>query len=209
MQDSQPAATPTEAPSEAPVTDPALFTTDSIMKLAEELIIKYPEENPEHVRALLLMVNLDLINEADVKTLLDAYGFTYETLEDTYKEFQESFRESCLNTFAFYSGDNPEKIGANFGARIYITDVVLAEEDKPFAEMGRKYISSYVLGWDSGVSFDSYDATLRERLNDGLSFAECVINNYANAPATLYLDDGSSFPYYYSPYEMCSYKIPQ
>lgn len=208
-QDAQPAAAPTEAPSEAPVTDPTLFTTNSIMKLTEELIVKYPEEKPEHVRALLLMANLDRINEADVKTLFDNYGFTYETLDETYREFHESFRNSCDATFATYEGGNDERIGANFSTRIHITDVVLYEEDKPFAEMGQKYIRGYVLHYDSGVSFSSYEETYEKRLSDGLSFAECVIDNYANAPADRQLDDGSMIPFYYSPYEECSHKIPQ
>lgn len=50
---------------------------------------------------------------------------------------------------------------------------------------------------------------LEKRLSDGLSFAECVIDNYANASAGRQLDDGSMIPFYYSPYEECSHKIPQ
>ncbi len=51
------------------------YSASAIMLLIDELIAKYPIENPEHIKATMLIANLDNISEEDLQVIFDIYGY--------------------------------------------------------------------------------------------------------------------------------------
>lgn len=163
-----------ELPSEDAVVE-NVYSSESIMKYVDELAVKYPNENPEHIKATLIMASLDKISEEDRVALFDAYGFTYETLESTMLEFFDSLHTSNANTVSYYQGADRLKEVADFEDRIPITEFVLAVEDKEYAQKTYESAVSYATGKGSNNFEKMYEEELAKA---DYTFADDVATNY-------------------------------
>lgn len=180
-----------ELPSEDVVVED-VYSAESIIKYVDELAVKYPNENPEHIKATLIMASLDKISEEDRVALFDAYGFTYETLESTMLDFFDSLYTSHSNTTSYYQGAEQLEAVADFETRIPITEFVLADEDKEFAENTYKYSVDLATGASDSFIYGQY---YNEELAKGnYSFADDVVSNY-------YYCSGGGISGYISVYE--------
>lgn len=173
-----------ELPSEDVVVED-VYSAESIMKYADELAAKYPIENPEHIKATLIMASLDKISEEDRVALFDAYGFTYETLEGTFKEYLESVNVSYGSTAAYYGGNESYADAANFAEKMPIGDTILADDDKELAEAAYGFMCSC---FKEGTSFEEFDGKLMKEVENGtFTFADCVAYNYVMNDTENYL----------------------
>lgn len=163
-----------ELPSEDVVVED-VYSAESIMKLADELAVKYPIENPEHIKATLIMVNLDKITEEDRVALFDAYGFTYETLETTMLEFFDSLHTSHSNTVSYYQGAERLKEFADFNTRISSEEFVISTEDKEYARLAFEGLENWAYNDGDATEFKTMYA---DKMNNGYSFTDAVVTNY-------------------------------
>ena len=76
----EPAATPTATP------EAINYSAEDVMKLVDELIVKYPYNKPEHIKALVIAANLDYISKEDMDILLETYEYSIEDLGKLYDE---------------------------------------------------------------------------------------------------------------------------
>ncbi len=174
-----------EASSEEVIEDTADYSADAIMKLADELAAKYPIENPEHIKATLIMANLDKISDEDRTMLFETYGFTYETLERTFKEYLQSVNYSAGCTAAYYGGNESYAETANFAEKMPIIDVVLSDDDKELAEAAYGFMCAC---FKEGTPFEEFDTTLMKEVENGtFTFADCVSYNYVMNDVENYL----------------------
>lgn len=166
-----------ELPSEDVVVED-VYSAESIMKYADELAAKYPIENPEHIKATLIMASLDKISEEDRVALFDAYGFTYETLEETFKEYLESVSITHDSTVGYLQGSEDLKNKANFSERMSIAEVVIDEAGKEFANNCYNLLSdSAYCRYTSG---DKMNELYESKITSGnYSMADDVAINFA------------------------------
>lgn len=69
--------------------DVAEYSAETVMELADEIILQYPNENPEMIKAVALGTNAKYMTEDDIQTVLDAYGFTKERVNELFIEYFE------------------------------------------------------------------------------------------------------------------------
>lgn len=120
----EPEATPTATP------EAVNYSAEDVMKLVDELIVKYPYNKPEHIKALVIAANLDYISKEDMDILLETYKYTIEDLAKLYDECVLDNGEAVNDTFDYYKGNvaeiSPEHKYTN---RITLQDACLNETD--------------------------------------------------------------------------------
>lgn len=91
-----------ELSEEADETD---YSAEAVMSLAEDLVEKYPEENADYVRALVIAMNIDHMESADVETVMTTYGYTFEQLNENFVAILEVKNELYQARERYMVGD--------------------------------------------------------------------------------------------------------
>lgn len=111
------------------------YSADAIMKLVDELVVKYPYNNPEHIKTLVIAANLEYISAEDLDTILNTYGYTMDDLALLYDECVLDSADALQNSFAWSQGQidklTPEQ---TYEKRITMGDALINEEDAKFAQ---------------------------------------------------------------------------
>ena len=81
------------------------YSGESVMSLADDLIAKYPEENADYIRALVIAMNIDHMESADVETVMTTYGYTFEQLNENFVAILEIKNELCQTRERYMVGD--------------------------------------------------------------------------------------------------------
>lgn len=155
------------------------YSAENIMALCDKLEEKYPIENPDHIRATMIMANLDHISEEDLEVLFSTYGYDYAKLETLFIEYLDVLYTSVFAGFRVSQGVLDQEVidQADFLERMPITEVVLEAEDMELAE----YCYSVLVGEVSrnGVDPDEMNKKFEEVFySDECSFADAVAINY-------------------------------
>lgn len=69
------------------------YSAEAVMALCDELTAKYPNENVDYIRALVIGMNIDYMDSADVDMVMSTYGYTLEQLNENFIAMLEVKRE--------------------------------------------------------------------------------------------------------------------
>lgn len=155
------------------------YSAENIMALCDKLEEKYPIENPDHIRATMIMANLDHISEEDLEVLFSTYGYDYAKLETLFIEYLDVLYTSVFAGFRVSQGVLDQEVidQADFLERMPITEVVLEAEDMELAEYCYSVLEDYVSG--NGINTDEmFDRFEEVFYSNDCSFAEAVSINY-------------------------------
>ena len=81
------------------------YSAEAVMGLIDDLIVKYPNEKPEYIKAAVVAANLDYISEEDLNAILTGYGYTLEDMSVLYTEYVTYANDARVETFFYYQGD--------------------------------------------------------------------------------------------------------
>lgn len=110
------------------------YSAEAVMDLIDDLIAKYPNENPEHIKSAVIGANIDYIAEEDLNTILTAYGYTLEELNVLFGEYAKELKECFELTYYYRHGDiEPEVI---FEDRMSLDEVMMNPEDYEYTLLG-------------------------------------------------------------------------
>lgn len=110
------------------------YSAEAVMALIDDLIAKYPNENPEHIKSAVIGANIDYIAEEDLNTILTAYGYTLEELNVLFGEYAKELKECFDLTFNYRHGDiEPEVI---FEDRMSLDEVMMNPKDYEYTLLG-------------------------------------------------------------------------
>ncbi len=155
------------------------YSAENIMALCDKLEEKYPVENPDHIRATMIMANLDHISEEDLEVLFSTYGYDYAKLETLFIEYLDVLYTSVSAGFRVSQGVLDQEVidQADFLERMPITEVVLEAEDMEFAEYCYSVLEDQEAG--NGINADEMNKKFEEVFYSvDCSFAEAVSINY-------------------------------
>lgn len=110
------------------------YSAEAVMALVDDLIAKYPNENPEHIKSAVIGANIDYIAEEDLNTILTAYGYTLEELNVLFGEYAKELKECFDLTYNYRHGsDKPEVV---FEDRMSLDEVMMNPEDYEYTLLG-------------------------------------------------------------------------
>lgn len=110
------------------------YSAEAVMALVDDLIAKYPNENPEYIKSAVIGANIDYITEDDLNTILTAYGYTLEDLNVLFGEYIGDLRSCFTLTFGYHQGgDEPEVL---FDDRMPLYEVMLNKKDYDYELLG-------------------------------------------------------------------------
>ena len=69
------------------------YSADAVMGLIDELIAKYPDENADYIKALVIAMNLDYMSREDVEAVMSTYGYSFEQLNANFVGILEVKRD--------------------------------------------------------------------------------------------------------------------
>lgn len=169
------------------------YLADSVMALIDELIAKYPIENPDHIKAAVLIANLDNIEETEIEIIFNIYGYDYEMIDNLYAEYLTVLHNSIACNFAVSQGNMDEEVlaQADFLERMPITEIVLNPNGQEFALYSYECVVQSAEG-NSGLS-NYYESYAQEISEGTLSYADFAVIQYVG--------NGSGTAEYYSPYD--------
>lgn len=140
-----------EASSEEVVGDTADYSADVIMKLVDELVVKYPYNNPEHIKALVIAANLEYIAAEDLDMLLTVYGYSMDDLAALYDEFLVSNSDALDKSVMRSQGQLDELLPEEtYENRIRMQDVMI---DPTTAEFCVEY-DEMLINRSNGVTIE-------------------------------------------------------
>lgn len=106
------------------------YSAEEVMKHIDDLIAKYPYNNPEHIKSLAIAVNLDYITAEDLDVILNTYGYSMDDLATLYDECILDNSKSSYATYDYYKGNVAEIAPENkYDNRITLQATCLNEED--------------------------------------------------------------------------------
>ncbi len=183
-----------EASSEEVASD---YSADAIMKLVDGLVVKYPYNNPEHIKALVIAANLDHISAEDLDTILNTYGYTMDDLALLYDECVLDSADALQNSFAWSQGQidklTPEQ---TYEKRITMGDALINEEDAKFAQ---KY-DNMLINRSNGISDRNEAAQFRQLVVGSTKEFQGIENFvYSYTSGTLYINEVYT-DYFNNPY---------
>lgn len=155
------------------------YSAENIMALCDKLEEKYPIENPDHIRATMIMANLDHISEEDLEVLFSTYGYDYTKLETLFIEYLDVLYTSVNAGFRVSQGVLDQEVidQADFLERMPITEVVLEAEDMELAEYCYSVLEDQEAG--NGIYADEMNKKFEEVFYSvDCSFADAVAINY-------------------------------
>lgn len=141
-----------ELPSEDVVVEDA-YSAEAIMKLVEELTVKYPYNNPEHIKALVIAGNLDYITAENLDTLLTVYGYSMDDLATLYDECIDDSMAAFSATISHYEGMSDfENLldEQTYEKRVKLQDVIIDGEASKLASTYDEMLIQYSLGKADG-----------------------------------------------------------
>lgn len=110
------------------------YSAEAVMALVDDLIVKYPNENPEYIKSVVIGANIDYIAEEDLNTILTAYGYTLEELNVLFGEYAKELKECFDLTYNYRHGDiEPEVV---FEDRMSLDEVMMNPEDYEYTLLG-------------------------------------------------------------------------
>lgn len=119
------------------VVEEEFYSAEEVMALVDDLIVKYPYNDPEHIKCLVIAANLDYISEEDLNTILTEYGYTLEDLAALYIGENGVLYDATISyydTYSYHLGtvdSVAEK--QRFSNRISLEAIMLNADDKAFA----------------------------------------------------------------------------
>lgn len=110
------------------------YSAEAVMALVDDLIAKYPNENPECIKSVVIGANIDYITEDDLNTILTAYGYMLEDLNVLFGEYIGDLMSCFVLTFGYHQGgDEPEVL---FDDRMPLYEVMLNKKDYDYELLG-------------------------------------------------------------------------
>lgn len=129
------------------VVEEIFYTADDVMTLVDELIIKYPYDNPEHIKSIVIAANLSYLSEEERNKLYTFYGYTAEELAALFDEWIiDRYQIVCGSTYNYHAGVSYEKPDTEFYYENMISfeNVMLNESDKQVAILVEEVFRSTV-----------------------------------------------------------------
>ena len=84
------------------------YSADAVMGLIDELIAKYPDENADYIKALVIAMNLDYMSREDVEAVMSTYGYSFEQLNENFVAALEVKRDAFELRGAYMTGNVDE-----------------------------------------------------------------------------------------------------
>ena len=130
--------TPSEAVSEEVVEMPEV-TAETVMNLVDELTKKYPYNDSEHIKTLVIGANMSYLSKEDLDTILEEYGYTLEALAIMYAGEDGVLSEAYAaykTTYNAYDSGNAANLAKeeDYRNRILLQDIMLNPQDRQLAE---------------------------------------------------------------------------
>lgn len=109
------------------------YSAEAIMGLVDDLIVKYPNENPEYIKAAVIAANLDYISEEDLNAILTEYEYTLEDMSVLYTEYVTYAHDAYEGTSAYYQGDIEPDV--YFDTIMPFYEVTMNGKDRQYMEL--------------------------------------------------------------------------
>lgn len=109
------------------------YSAEAVMGLIDDLIAKYPDENPEYIKAVVVAANLDYISEEDLNAILTEYGYTLEDMSVLYTEYVTYANDAYEGTSAYYQGDIEPDV--YFDTIMPFYEVTMNGKDRQYMEL--------------------------------------------------------------------------
>lgn len=164
------------------------YSAEAVMALVDDLIAKYPNENPECIKSVVIGANIDYITEDDLNTILTAYGYTLEDLNVLFGEYIGDLRSCFTLTFGYHQGgDEPEVL---FDDRMPLYEVTLNNHDMEYMKLGySRYDEEYEPISENSIKFDEfyYDSVDKELYSSGMMVYDALWTDSTISPYTKYI----------------------
>lgn len=164
------------------------YSAEAVMALIDDLIAKYPNENPEHIKSAVIGANIDYIAEEDLYTILTAYGYTLEELNVLFGEYIGDLMSCFVLTFGYHQGgDEPEVL---FDDRMPLYEVTLNNHDMEYMKLGySRYDEEYEPISENSIKFDEfyYDSVDKELYSSGMMVCDALWTDSTISPYTKYI----------------------
>lgn len=164
------------------------YSAEAVMALVDDLIAKYPNENPEYIKSVVIGANIDYITEDDLNTILTAYGYTLEDLNVLFGEYIGDLRSCFTLTFGYHQGgDEPEVL---FDDRMPLYEVTLNNHDMEYMKLGySRYNEKYEYIDAEREKFDNfyYDSVDKGLYSSGMMACDSLWVDSTVSPYTNYI----------------------
>lgn len=117
--------------SEEPIEEIVDYSASSVIAFSEELMKKYPEQDPMEIVAGVVIANCDYIEPEELEIIFEKYGCTIEDLETKFNSYFTDYLELVLNSYCtvggqYFDGEVPV---LNDGL-VVIPDELMMEENE-------------------------------------------------------------------------------
>ncbi len=126
------------------VVEEEFYSAEEVMALVDDLIVKYPYNDPEHIKCLVIAANLDYISEEDLNTILTEYGYTLEDLAALYIGENGVLYDATISywdTYSYHIGTvDSVAEEQRFSNRISLEAIMLNADDIIYASEFEEYL---------------------------------------------------------------------
>lgn len=165
------------------------YSAEAVMALVDDLIAKYPNENPECIKSVVIGANIDYITEDDLNTILTAYGYTLEDLNVLFGEYAKELKECFDLTFNYRHGDIEAEV--IFEERMSLDEVMMNPEDYEYTLLGCDiYDDEYEHIGEIAQQYDKiyYDAVEEGVVTSGMKVSDALWIDQAITPYDKYIN---------------------
>ncbi len=120
------------------------YSAETVMTLVDDLIVKYPYNDPEHIKCLVIAANLDYIKAEELEIILTTYGYTMEDLAELYIGENGVLYDATISywdTYSYHIGTvDSVTEEQRFSNRIPLEAVMLNADDIIYASEFDEYL---------------------------------------------------------------------